>query len=298
MQQIPAESPFNLNNSQAYQRWRDNKLAVYPDNAQQLIVEINDPRSLTVSELAAMKEVVAKTNFCLYASQSQQDADKQIPHQLGAQLGLTNIWLDPNALSDDDGVTSLKVRDDDQQRKKYIPYTNKPLKWHTDGYYNEPDKQIAGVNLHCVRAACSGGENRLMDHEILYIQLREMNPEIIRTLMRSDVMTIPGNDDEGLERPARSGPVFSVNQRRGYLHMRYTARKRNISWLDDLATQQAVKAVEELLQQDSMYVHQLRMEAGTGLISNNVLHDRAGFENSASQQRLVYRARFYDRIAD
>ncbi len=31
--------------------------------------------------------------------------------------------------------------------------------------------------------------------------------------------------------------------------------------------------------------------------SNNVLHDRAGFSDDESHRRLLYRARYYDRIA-
>jgi hypothetical protein len=36
-----------------------------------------------------------------------------------------------------------------------------------------------------------------------------------------------------------------------------------------------------------------------GLISNNVLHDRGGFSDLPGQpQRLLYRARYFDRVAD
>jgi hypothetical protein len=34
-----------------------------------------------------------------------------------------------------------------------------------------------------------------------------------------------------------------------------------------------------------------------GLVCNNVLHDRSGFRDGATRKRLVYRARYYDRIA-
>lgn len=38
----------------------------------------------------------------------------------------------------------------------------------------------------------------------------------------------------------------------------------------------------------------------TGPVCNNVLYDRAGFSNGADAQtrRLLYRARYYDRVAD
>jgi len=41
------------------------------------------------------------------------------------------------------------------------------------------------------------------------------------------------------------------------------------------------------------------MQKGQGLIGNNPLHDRAGFsdEGSGNTPRLLYRARYHDRIA-
>jgi hypothetical protein len=40
-----------------------------------------------------------------------------------------------------------------------------------------------------------------------------------------------------------------------------------------------------------------RLQPGQGLIGNNPLHTRTGFENG-TRQRLLYRARYYDRIVD
>ena len=34
-----------------------------------------------------------------------------------------------------------------------------------------------------------------------------------------------------------------------------------------------------------------------GLVSNNVLHDRAAFTDDASHKRHYYRARYFDRLA-
>ncbi|MDH3512590.1 MAG: taurine catabolism dioxygenase TauD, partial [Gammaproteobacteria bacterium] len=38
------------------------------------------------------------------------------------------------------------------------------------------------------------------------------------------------------------------------------------------------------------------LQPGQGLISNNVLHNRTAFEDGPSRKRLLYRARFFDRI--
>jgi alpha-ketoglutarate-dependent taurine dioxygenase len=182
-------------------------------------------------------------------------------------------------------------------RKHYIPYTDKPIKWHTDGYYNPPERQIRAMVLHCVRDALSGGENRLMDHELCYLLLREQDPAHIKALMQPDVMTIPERVDEndGV-RPSQSGPVFSVDKD-GNLHMRYTARTRSIEWKKDDATQAAVAALEALLASDVPQVFNTTMQPGMGLLCNNVLHDRSAFTDDAQHPRLLYRARYLDRIA-
>jgi len=152
--------------------------------------------------------------------------------------------------------------------------------------------------LHCVRRAASGGENRLMDHEMAYLLLREESPEHIQALMQPDAMIIPERVDEkdGV-RPAQGGPVFSLDDG-GNLHMRYTARTRSIAWKQDAATRAAVAALERLLNQDGTpHVFHAQLEPGMGLLCNNVLHDRAAFSDDPARPRLLYRARYLDRIA-
>ncbi|VAW73557.1 hypothetical protein MNBD_GAMMA14-549, partial [hydrothermal vent metagenome] len=159
--------------------------------------------------------------------------------------------------------------------------------------------QIRGVILHCVRPAETGGDNAFLDHEIAYIQLRDENPDFIRALMEPDAMTIPANIRNGQElRPEQTGPVFSLD-RQGNLHMRYSARARNIEWKADSTTQAATKYLLGLFQQDSPYIFRHRLEAGEGVISNNALHCRTGFSHEdGSITRLLYRARYFDRVAD
>jgi hypothetical protein len=156
---------------------------------------------------------------------------------------------------------------------------------------------VRGLLLHCVQSAESGGENRLMDHEIAYILLRDENPDYIRALMAPDAMTIPPRLEDGeVARAAQPGPVFSVYPD-GQLHMRYTARTVSIEWHDDPATKGAVAALERLLADDaSPWVFRGRLEPGMGLVCNNVLHDRAAFADSEAHKRLLYRARYFDRV--
>ncbi len=286
-------NPFDLADDAAFQHWRDAKLASAPRTAADLIVEVKDPRALTQSEHAALSSRIKNCNMAIYASPMLEE-DSNILRKLGEQFGLNQ--LDANWLAGEDGVSSIRVVDGGT-RKHYIPYTDKPIKWHTDGYYNPPERQIRAMVLHCVRDAASGGENRLMDHELCYLLLREQDPAHIKALMQPDVMTIPERVDEndGV-RPAQSGPVFSVDAE-GNLHMRYTARTRSIEWKKDDATKAAVAALEALLASDVPQVFNTTMQPGMGLLCNNVLHDRSAFTDDPLHPRLLYRARYLDRIA-
>jgi hypothetical protein len=293
-QSDPQLNPFLLDSPTAYTRWRDGKLAGYPSSLEDLIVEILDPRRLSTAEHGAILDRCRRSNMAIYVSTTGEDADKDIIRRLGEQFGLTR--LDHNRGADEDAVTSLKVQSD-ALHAGYIPYTDRPIAWHTDGYYNDLDRQIHGLVLHCVHPAASGGENALLDHEIAYILLRDRDPEHIRALMHPEAMTIPANVVDGKElRPEQTGPVFSVRPD-GRLHMRYTDRKRNILWRDDPGTTAAVAALKEILHSELAYGFQGRLEAGWGLICNNVLHTRTKFEDG-ERSRLLYRARYYDRIRD
>ena len=288
-------SPFDLANESAYRAWRDAKLAAYPRSVDELIVPLADPRHLTAAEITALEDRCARANMAIYSAKLPP-ADKSIPMQLGRQLGL--VRLEGNYLADEDGLSSITPADDDGGgvRGDYIPYTHKPINWHTDGYYNALDRRILGMTLHCAQDAESGGENALLDHEIAYIQLRDINPDYVAALMQPDAMTIPARmDEDNVARPEQSGPVFAADPAEGFLFMRYTARTRSIVWKADAVTQAAVKALAGILA-SSEYILTARLGPGMGLICNNVLHTRSGFSDSPDHRRLLYRGRYYDRL--
>ncbi len=289
-------SPFRLDNDAGFRAWRDHKLAGYPREAGALVVEIDDPRALTPAQAQELRRLCRKANMAVYASRVGAVADKTLVSRLGTQLGLTR--LDSNLLADEDSITSLRVVPEKSGRG-YIPYSNRRLLWHTDGYYNAPDQRIRAFLLHCVSPAARGGENALLDPEIVYLLMREAEPAYVAALMQPDCMTIPANTEDGAPpRPAQSGPVFSLDAH-GNLHMRYTARTRSIEWKDDPVTRAAVGFLQQLLASDSPYVFRHRLAAGEGLVCNNVLHNRTEFADDVDRglARLIYRARYYDRIA-
>jgi hypothetical protein len=288
-----AGAAFDLADEAAYRVWRAEKLARFPRTLAELVVEVRDPRALSAGERQALLERCERANMAIYASTAGGDPDKEIPRRLGLQLGLRD--LDPNYLADDDGISPLAVAERGT-RGEFIPYTNRGIKWHTDGYYGE--RTVRAVLLHCVERAETGGENDLLDQEIAYIQLRDVNPQHIRALMADDAMTIPARiEGDRIERPAQAGPVFSVDAG-GILHMRYTARAVSIEWKNDAATVAARAALETILGAASPWVFRGRLEPGMGLLSNNVLHTRTPFTDSHGHRRLIYRARYYQRVGE
>ncbi len=290
--------PFDLASDTDYRTWREWKLDGYPVSARDLMVPVVDPARLSASEHEAILALCRKTNMAIYASSGGGTADKTTVRALGRQFGLER--LDMNLRADEDSITALRVVPE-STGTHYIPYTNRPLNWHTDGYYNSLDEQVRAIVMYCVSAAASGGDNLLLDPEIAYLLMRDENPDYIRALMLPDAMTIPANIEDGREiRGAQSGPVFTVEKAGNALHMRYTARTRSIRWKDNDDVHKAVGFLRELLDSDVPWIFRHQLQAGQGIICNNVLHKREAFhdDTDGGQTRLLYRARYHDRIRD
>jgi len=282
----------SLDEPAAYAAWRERKIAGYPRSADELIVEVRDPRRPDRIERAAIADRLRRANMAVYASACGELEDKEIPRALGRQFGLER--LDPNWLADDDGVSSIAAREG-EAHGEFIPYTDRAIRWHTDGYYNSPERCIRAFVLHCVRSAADGGESALLDHEIAYLMLREENPDWVRALMQPGAMTIPERTEGGaVARAARTAPVFSVTEG-GVLQMRYTARTVSIGWAGDTDTAAAVARLAQWLTADAPHALRVRLEPGMGVICNNVLHARSAFRDDPARPRLLYRARYYDR---
>jgi hypothetical protein len=285
-------SPFDLDDERTYRDWRAFKLDGASCGLDALVVDLHDPCALTTHEREALRDRCARFNMAIYRSRPGAP-DPALPRALGRQLGLAR--LDANWLADEDGISPITVRAGAGPAGAYIPYTDRAIQWHTDGYYHPAERRIRGMILHAVRPAAQGGANRLLDHELAYIALRDLDPAHVQALSAADAMTIPARtDDDGVARPEQAGPVFSTDAD-GHLHMRYTARTRSIVWKGDAATQAAVAALRGVLA-TSPFVLEARLEAGMGLVCNNVLHDRAAFVDDPRRPRLLYRARYLDRV--
>jgi hypothetical protein len=293
-----ASRPFRLKDEAAYAAWREAKLTSYPKAAEELRVCVADLANPTVEERSAIKDRCAIANMAIYDS-GKAGADAQRVYAalpaFAAAFGLKQ--REDHRSQGDNGVVAIEVAAAGG-RAGYIPYSTKPLSWHTDGYYNfhGAGDCVQAMVLHCVRDAAEGGVNALLDHEIAYIRLRDRDPAYIAALMHPQAMTIPaGEDGHGGPRPDNTGPVFFIEPARGALVMRYTARIRNVFWRNDGPTLAAVKALEDMLESDPLTLR-YKMRPGEGMICNNILHNRSGFSEGA-EGRLLYRVRYHDRVS-
>lgn len=285
--------PFNLASSESYAIWRERKLSqpTMPE-----LITIKQPLDISSDEHQSLLRSCASHNFAHFCYKSPPKSPQTALNHLANSLDLTEI--DANLCADEDGLTKITVTQT-ATSNVYIPYTNRPLGWHTDGYYNPIARQIHAWLLYCDQPAIQGGINGLLDHEIAYIRLRDENPEWIRALMKPNAFTIPPNIEGGKEiRGAESGPVFSVLNGGTQLHMRYSARQRNIIWKDDKATLDAAAFLLDLFSSNDDHILHHGLTKGEGIISNNILHNRSAFTDAEDPalKRMIYRARYYNRI--
>ena len=291
-------SPWSLETDAAYLDWRAAKLDNYHKVLSAPPVDIADLANLSKTERDELVARCRKTNLSTYRAHGPTRNDSDMRTALRAFADTLGLRIaEQHRSAGEYGIVALRVSDAERQRG-YIPYSRKAMNWHTDGYYNGPGDQIRAMVLHCVSPAADGGANQFLDPEMAYIRLRDADPGHIAALMHPQAMTIPENrEDDGSLRPASVGPVFSVGND-GKLAMRYTARTRSIAWRDDPATDRAVAALTGILNAGDDAMLTVRLAAGEGILCNNVLHNRTGFDanTGAASPRLIFRIRFLNRI--
>lgn len=298
--QFPDKFSLDSSSDADYQAWRSAKLKQASDLLENFEpVLIGDLSAITPAEHDELFRRCELSNAVFYRDQQKTNAPEAVStllRKFAENMGLR--IAEKHRSAGKDGIVSLQISDSVDQAG-YIPYTKKPMNWHTDGYYNAPDDKIRAMVLHCVRAARDGGVNQVFDPEIAYIRLRDQNPEYITALMHPCAMTIPENREEnGKLRPVSIGPVFEVNPQSGALEMRYTARTRSIEWRDDPMTQAAVDFLQSVLNSNDPLIQTIKMQDGDGLLCNNSLHNRTGFDadTESNSARLMMRVRFHNRV--
>jgi hypothetical protein len=288
-----ANSPYLLENEGEYQAWRARKLQYRQELSATTVFELDQQGRVPSSMLQALRKQVAAYNFVIFQSVSELRKAEFLA--LNRQFGL--VQLDANPGADEDRVTSLQVVGDEDDRAQYIPYTNRAMNWHTDGYYNPHERRIDAFALYCVNQAARGGGNYLFDHEMMYMLIRDQSPDALAALMCDDMLQIPANvQDNRVIRAEESGPVFSLQANNCALNMRYTSRPQNIVWKADKRSTAALNLVREILMADSAMI-EVCLQQRQGIVCNNILHGRQAFHDTAEQPaRLIYRARYRNAI--
>lgn len=293
---MPANIPF-LPEPKAYAEWRQARLDRFHSqvNAGE-IIELETDLGNGSTAIQGLRARCAEQGFARYRLRRAAADGRQWLIQLAAALGLRQI--DRHLCTDPSGISRIEVRDTDTQAE-YIPYTTRALSWHTDGYYHPPAQQLGAWLLHCERPAAKGGNNEVLNPELLYIALRDADASAAAALFHPDTLSIPANREEGgAARPASTGPVFWVEKHSGRLHCRYSARKRHIHWREHPDTARARDLIDAQLGGDNPYIERFRLQPNEGIVSNNALHNRSAFTDASdpAQTRRLFRGRFYDTV--
>ena len=269
-----------------YKRWADQKLESFTNNLDDLSVEIRNPLSITKSEKNEIRQKLTIHNLVFFSIPVDND-DKLAIKSFASQIGLGKYEYDSN--SDADGLTEIRVSETGHNKIDYIPYTNKTLKWHTDGYYNDSKNSIESWMLYCNSPGAQGGTNKYFDHEIAYILFNQKFNNI-EDLMLDNTYTIPKNELTG--RKQICNPVFRYEN--SYLYMKFTMREKNILWNEKSLS--ASKNLKDIIEKTEKYHVCNKFTERQGVITNNVVHMRTSFTNSENNTRLLYRLRSKKRV--
>jgi hypothetical protein len=284
-----------------FSEWKKSKENAFKtlNAAPQIRLErLESPESDSVQKI---KYLCSQVNFAVYETDEIQESVEETGKKLlkfAAHFGLS--LKESHRSASEDGVVAL-TPSSEKSKQGYIPYTPKALNWHTDGYYNPPETPVKAFILHCHTQADVGGVNELIDPEVAFMRLYEADPKMAAAFFHPEAMTIPANvEKNGNIRPASIGPVFFFDGTSGRLQMRYTARTRSIEWRQDTATQEAADWMRDWLVSDEVFKIRIKLKAGQGILNNNALHNRTGFEDDPGKgaRRIMLRVRFHDRIEE
>ena len=269
--------------SAEFLRWAEEKERNIPHNIDGIIVNIHDINNVKISEIAKIKETINKCNSCIYSSKIALKSNTNLL-KFVESVGMRTY--DRNNIESNEISTITPL---ENNKINYIPYTDKSLNWHTDGYYDK--KSIFSWLLHCVHPATHGGENYLLDHELA---LREyvLKHDDINNLMSEDALTIPESKDTS--RSEISTYIFSFKNQYKKLHMRFSMRKDNIGTSPKAGD--AVTKLKQTIENDcAKYSLTYKLQKNEGIITNNILHGRKAFKDDKVKRKLL-RIRSYERL--
>lgn len=238
---------------------------------------------------------VKAQGFGLYRFSETLNADDVADQQLVTAIQLLHQRLglqdsDQGVLNSSSGLSLLQDLKDSPQGK-FVPYSNRQMNWHTDGYYNRLADTVRCFCLHCLCPASSGGRLSVLDPCRLLIALYDEDPALIELLTHPQAMLLPSNSDElGHDRPDRVAPVICCLAD-GFLVLRFTMRTKNIQWRND-ETRQAAEHLVALVEKLRECHSHITLQRGEGIVTRNLLHKRDAFTDSKKLTRQMLRGRF------
>ena len=274
---------FLSSKSSEFLKWAAQKENNIPKNINEISVEIKDINRATKNEISKIKSTLDKFNSCLYRSNRDLESNSCLL-DFAKAVGMKTFDCNNIEANEISTISSIK-----NEKIQYIPYTNKALNWHTDGYYDK--KPLFSWLLHCINPADDGGENYLLDHELA---MREyvLSYDDIEVLMNKRAITIP--ESQGSNRSELSTYIFSFDNDYEKLHMRFSMRKENIKMSDN--TFAAMSKLTDVIQNNcSKYSINYKLSKNEGILSNNILHGRNSFKDDKVQRKLL-RIRSYERL--
>ena len=269
--------------SAEFLRWAEEKEKNIPQNSDGILVNIHDINNVKTSEIDKIKETIYKYNSCIYSSKIALKSNTNLL-KFVELVGMKTYDCNNIESNEISTITPLQ-----NSKINYIPYTDKLLNWHTDGYYDK--KSIFSWLLHCVNPATQGGENYLLDHELVLREYLLRNDDI-NNLMAEDALTIPESKDTS--RSEISTYIFSFKNKYKRLHMRFSMRKDNIG--TSAKASPAIIKLKEIIENDcAKYSLTYKLQKNEGIITNNILHGRKAFKDDKVKRKLL-RIRSYERL--
>ena len=269
--------------SAEFLRWAEEKEKNIPHNVNGILVNIHDINNVKISEISKIKETINRYNSCIYSSKVALKINTNLL-KFVESVGMRTYDCNNIESNEISTITPLQ-----NNKINYIPYTDKSLNWHTDGYYDR--KSIFSWLLHCVNPATQGGENYLLDHELA---LREyvLRNDDVNNLMAEDALTIP--ESKNTSRSEISTYIFSFKNQYKKLHMRFSMRKDNIG--TSAKANSAVIKLREIIEGNcAKYSLTYKLQKNEGIITNNILHGREAFKDDKVKRKLL-RIRSYERL--
>ena len=269
--------------SAEFLRWAEEKEKNIPHNVNEILVNIHDINNVKISEISKIKETINRYNSCIYSSKVALKINTNLL-KFVVSVGIRTYDCNNIESNEISTITPLQ-----NNKINYIPYTDKSLNWHTDGYYDR--KSIFSWLLHCVNPATQGGENYLLDHELA---LREyvLRNDDVNNLMAEDALTIP--ESKNTSRSEISTYIFSFKNQYKKLHMRFSMRKDNIGTSPKASS--SIRKLREIIENDcAKYSLTYKLQKNEGIITNNILHGREAFKDDKVKRKLL-RIRSYERL--